>query len=140
MTAKDYALQQIKDYYGMPIRLIKKINYKTMSKRELKPLMRAIANKYGEKVKCELLSPDGCKWETTYLEVDANFMREVENETIKNVSVLIGNDALDFANWLHACNSRPVTSKKSLSEKKWKHAKGEYTTEELYDTYNDLPF
>lgn len=56
-----------------------------MNKKELTALIKAVATKYGEKVKCEWLSPDGSEWINTEMEVNAHFITELERGCIRNV-------------------------------------------------------
>lgn len=58
-----------------------------MNKQELTILMKSIISMYGQRVQCEWLLPDGCEYMKTSMEVDGNFLIDVERGNIRNISI-----------------------------------------------------
>lgn len=55
-----------------------------MNKQERITLLKKVGQCYGETLKCEWLTPNGDEWMPTSLEVDGDFIKEVERGTIRN--------------------------------------------------------
>lgn len=56
-----------------------------MNKKELKKYMKSLVLRFGERIQCEWLDVDGCKWIPTKMEIDTNFLLEFEKGHIRNV-------------------------------------------------------
>lgn len=58
-----------------------------MNKKELKNYMKSLVLRFGEKIQCEWLDVDGCKWIPTKMEIDTNFLSEFGKGHIRNLQM-----------------------------------------------------